>query len=590
MSDELLYFNGINGATGGYEMRPMTLAKLSKVAQGQSVDELDRLELRQKRDLILEHKGDPSQQKWAIKEGHDPKDLAQAGWGVIFAAADEKETAALREALQPLLDRRQTQAAQVKDYYYKEFIGPNRGVKQGEDKRSFLSRHGMGTAGAVDPEKAPYYLLIAGSPDAIPYRFQYQLDVQYAVGRAHFETLEEYRQYAENVVRLESQAPFLAPSTAFFGAANPDDRATRLSAEKLVKPLSESVIKDQPDWAVTALPPEKSTKTQMATLLSGGADMPALLFAASHGMGFPNGDPRQLKHQGALLCQDWPGPKTWKGPIPEGHYFSADDIASTANLAGLTAFFFACYGCGTPQYDDFSHLEGGRNQIAPHAFLANLPRRMLLRGALAVVGHVERAWGTSFMWGNATPQLVAFESALKRLMEDHPVGSAMEYFNGRYAEISSDLTSYIDQYQWTGLDDEKVADLWTANNDARSYVVIGDPAVRMPVRLAGAAAAERPGPVPVILSAPKAAKAAAPAAQTNVEAIANHLAQALKQALNTAPGLQNVSGVNVEVKDINEDQVKGDFTGTVKVKAKARRGDSACEIVVDCKVTGQALK
>ncbi len=567
---DLLYFNGINGASGEYALKPLTLKQLSQAAQGNRIPEDDLYEFQKKTEQELQNRGDPRHQKWAIKEGHDPKDLAQSGWGVVFAAASEKETVAWREALQPLLDHRRAQAARAKEHYYKEFIGPNKGVKAGEDKRTFLARHGMGTSGPVDPELAPYYLLVVGSPEAIPYRFQYQLDVQHAVGRLHFETMEEYHQYAQNVVRLESQAPFLAPSAAFFGVANPDDRATRLSAEKLVKPLSDSVRVDKQDWAITQFAPEQSTKTQIASLLSGGADMPALLFAAGHGMQFPNGDTRQLKHQGALLCQDWPGPKAWKGAVPEGHYFSADDLSSTTNLAGLMAFFFACYGCGTPKHDDFAHLVGERNEIAPHAFLANLPRRMLLQGALAVLGHVERAWGTSFMWGSAKPQLAVFESALKRLMENHPVGSATEFFNGRYAEISSDLTSYLNKYEFNpdDMDAEMVADLWTANNDARSYVVIGDPAVRMPVRRAGQAAAERPSLTPVISSAPKATSAAP--APASGEDLAHHLAQAIRQALSTAPGLQGMADVRVEVKDLNDDPASGEFTATVVVAARAK--------------------
>jgi hypothetical protein len=212
----------------------------------------------------------------------------------------------------------------------------------------------------------------------------------------------------------------------------------------------------------------------------GGPDTPALLFSASHGLGFRPADPRHLPHQGALLCRNWPGPG--QGPITQDHYLAADDLPDAASPAGLIAFFFACYGGGTPLYDSFAE-NGTRRQIAAAPFVARLPQRLLGHprgGALAVVAHVDRCWSFSFNWPKAGGQLQVFESALGRLLDGYPIGAAMEYFNQRYAELAADLNDEIQEVQWGAEPDLlSLTDLWTAHNDARSYVVLGDPAVRL---------------------------------------------------------------------------------------------------------------
>ena len=492
--EDLLFFNGINGSTGDYLLPPLTAEQVSRIAQGEEFDPEDLYDLEQKKKLVEGLDAD-----FAPVEGVDPKKLEETGWGVIFAYNADP---AIQEALSELLEHRKKQATQKKEKYYQEYTCV-RGYRPGESKNQFLSRQGVGP-GPADPDKMPYYLLIVGDPVTIPYRFQCQLDVQYAVGRIYFDTPQEYAQYARSVVEAETSNLSLSPSAAFFGVCNPGDAATNLSTQDLIQPLSEWVIEEHPNWDVKTILKEEATKARLGQLL-GGSETPSLLFTASHGMGFKNGDPLQLRHQGALLCQDWPGPKQWRQPIPEDFYFSGDDIGEDARLLGLIAFHFACYGAGCPQKDEFDGHKKSlseRPDIAPYPFIARLPQKLLSHpkgGALAVIGHVDRAWGCSFSWSDIRGssadrrQIAVFQSTVKRLLEGHPVGSAVEYFDERYAEISSDLSSELEEIKFGATaNNQSLAGMWTANNDARNYAIIGDPAVRLVVSDSKDASADRP--------------------------------------------------------------------------------------------------
>jgi hypothetical protein len=65
-------------------------------------------------------------------------------------------------------------------------------------------------------------------------------------------------------------------------------------------------------------------------------------------------------------------------------------------------------------------------------------------------------------------------------MAGDPVGYAMEYFNERYAELATMLSSELLGLQLgKRVNELELAGLWVANNDARSYAVLGDPAARL---------------------------------------------------------------------------------------------------------------
>jgi hypothetical protein len=173
-----------------------------------------------------------------------------------------------------------------------------------------------------------------------------------------------------------------------------------------------------------------------------------LLFTASHGVGFPRGDRRQQEEQGALVCQDWPGPLLAGSGLSGQEYFAGADVDRLTGVGSRIMMSFACYGAGTPHQDDFARHQGAVSPaIADEPFVARLPQRLLAHpggGPLAFVGHVERAWACSFSGRREGIQNDVFRSALSAIMDGRRVGHAMDFFDDRYAALTAELHDYFD--------------------------------------------------------------------------------------------------------------------------------------------------
>ena len=473
-TDDQLCLNGIDATTGGYLVPKLTVPEAAALIRGTPpVDgALPDTQAVQP---------DPGVATWLrrvwriLSQPHlglpldvDPAKVGQAGWAIVF---HENESDEVKRALQPLIDHRRTQVESTRCH-----VLP---YKTGQTRQSWLASNGV-SAGSVLPSRVPYYLLLVGGPERFPFSFCHQLDVEYAVGCLQFDTPAEYERYARSVVDYETRASVETTRSAlFFGTRHAYDTATQLSADQLVRPLAEQTLTGM---TTTRLIGEDARKQALIETMAprGGARPPAIVFTASHGMGWKQPDPRQFAEQGALICQDW---TPFTPPKPED-YFAAADISADANVSGLIAFHFACYGAGTPASDRFLHKKGqAPPAIAARPFLAALPKALLAHprgGALAVIGHVERAWGYSIATPQAGAQLLPFHNTLERLAQGQPVGHAVKDFNERYAALSTSLTSMLEEIGFGAfVEDAQLARAWVEHNDAEGYVVVGDPAAAL---------------------------------------------------------------------------------------------------------------
>lgn len=469
MTDDLLVFSGIDATTGGPLFPAVPLAELARPL-----------------DVVL-RTGGRHRVLRGPREGIDAQRLDSAGWAVAFARDADP---AVREALSPLLERRRAQAGDR----YRELAG-SIGLAPGESCFDLVDRFGAGLEGA-DPRFLPYYVLLVGGPEEIPFGFETAMRPAYAMGRLAFDTVDEYAAYARTVAASESgESAKRDRRIAFFGPSHPFDRATRLAVDGLVRPLAERLggPLGERGWRVESLLEGEATRDRLEGLVTGGETAPGIVFLSAHGLGLPCGAPEQEQLQGAPVCGGWPGPGDAASPgagpleVNPDWYLAADHLSDDRPPSGVIAVQFGCYGAGTPRHDSFPTSPFGRTprQIASRPFVSRLARRLLGHprgGALAHVGHVDRAWSTSFSWRSQTGRTSHYEDTLKRLATGSTLGHALEYVGDRGAALDGEfLEEQSRRIRTRGGSPERLVRLWTARMDTRNTILLGDPAVRAAV-------------------------------------------------------------------------------------------------------------
>ena len=284
----LVYVNGIDIDSGRYAFAP------------RSIDDLARHVLVHPSVRAFAERHVETLRSFNVRFGMHPDKLEEAGWAIVFHEDTPQD---VRGALEPLIKLREQQAGnrfKTLDY------------KKGEQTRAWYQRHHI-SAGNLDPEIVPYYLLLVGPPDLIPFDFQYLLGVEYAVGRLDFDTAGEYERYARSIVDYEGTNSIPnAKEIAFWGTRHLGDPATNLSASFLIDPLANGVaqaagalkrpIHSEVGYERKLYLGDDATKETLLASLH-AAKPPAMLFTASHGMAMRSGHPKQLTDQGRCFAR-----------------------------------------------------------------------------------------------------------------------------------------------------------------------------------------------------------------------------------------------------------------------------------------------
>jgi hypothetical protein len=418
----------------------------------------------------------------------DPNDLTQAGWAILFASDADP---AIQVQLQPLIDLRKSQVQD--DKLFQIFLG-NRGVGPGQTAASWAQQRGVSLTAPVDPYQGgvPFYLLIVGSPERIPFEFQAMMKMEWAVGRLHFDNMDDYGRYAQAVVQYESKTytPIQRKSAAVWITRNYGDPATAMLCGALSEDFlaTNNLLGARRQFTTQPFVNDKATKAQLIEILRGNVPggPPAVIFTGSHGCDYSGADVvTQTKMQGCLLTQDWmPG-----NPANSTNQFCADDVPADAQLLGTMGFLFACFSGGCPTVNGYYfNKDGSPITIAPTPTVSRLPQTLLSRGMLAVIAHVDLAFPYAFQDVAGTPQVQAVRTPLELLMSGKRAGLAADSLSLMWSSRSSQLDSMRAAAPGTAANAAPtpaaaaVAQMTIARDDAKNYIVLGDPAAQLRVR------------------------------------------------------------------------------------------------------------
>jgi hypothetical protein len=412
--------------------------------------------------------------------GKDPAVPEIGRWAAVVLTEDLEPA---RGALAPLLEARAGVAWRGK-------AGPGLLVIDRPDTDTNTDRWIMrlrdcaGKAAMTASQAPPHYLLLVGGPDRFPFDVQRAFDQDFITGRLDAGGPEgtidwdACAAYARKVARYEAGEMPVSPEALLFSFAI--DSATRAAHQELTVPLRD-YLRAPLGWkraagAARELFDLAATSQELVTSLR--AARPALVFTTSHGIEFPT----VRERWGALTDSTFVG-STGGAPL------SANSVCNLESFAeGAVFFAFACFSVGVPATSLFATAasDGSRPSIEGAPFTAPLPRTLLghPRGPIAFIGHVDRVSNRCFSSSLSGKPLGPFIDFLDWSLGGFgTLGQGMTTFRDRGKSALTGLVRHLSPVAMRrkSATDADLTDLWIRYYDFSSFILLGDPAIRLRV-------------------------------------------------------------------------------------------------------------
>jgi hypothetical protein len=418
-------------------------------------------------------------------EGDNPDDLEAQRWGVFAPEGPEGDR--LLALIRPLMEaRREQQDAEVQVYRVPSGLSST-------DAPRWRKTHF--DSGKTSSAERPRYQLILGDLDRVSLSVQHTLNSDGFVGRLSFRNDRGYEAYVDKVLRWEKARAEAEASVKLF-TVHDGTAATMIGYRALVKPGLDILRAEGYETADLGARDIPSPSEFFSTVKS---PEPTILFSVSHGAGAPRAGWKSYEEQ-----RDRQGAMSFgrEGKI------TGSDINEDPFLPGGFWFMLACYGAGTPnsissaywpwleKLKEAGQFSGQVQSVLTSLpqgdhppFIAALPQAVLANpnGPLAVVGHIDLAWTYSFEerdTGSAVSRPAKFVDVLKSAMRAYRLGSSFRELARCLVNTNHELSELHDASVRSGgaSDAARLGHLWMLRQDMAGYILLGDPAVRLPVR------------------------------------------------------------------------------------------------------------